>query len=171
MAEAINTPLELAGVIIGALILVYALARGLIALGEWIGAVNTDRRSLHAFMVEVRADIKEILRRLSDRQVSETASPLRLTEFGKTISKALEVERWARTTAAELRPSAEGKAEFEIFDLCVDYVAQLIETDQEMFREMRSGAYQHGIGMEQVQRVYEIELRDALLAALGTPPS
>ncbi len=59
--------------------------------------------------------------------------------------------------------------EYEIFDLCIDHVQSRIDAEKPLRDTMRSSAYQHGIEMEQVRRVYEIELRDELLNRLDLP--
>ena len=58
---------------------------------------------------------------------------------------------------------ARGKKEFEVFELCVEYVEQQIKGHEHLATSMRSGAYRHGTDFEQVRKVYEVELRDTLL--------
>jgi len=69
---------------------------------------------------------------------------------------------WLKTSKA-LSTSTIGKEEFEIFDLCTSYVNKCYENDVDLFRKVRSSAYEHGIDEEQVLMVYRLELRDYIL--------
>ena len=131
--------------------------------GKWYQAVNSDRETFKEFMKEVREKLDKIFERLPPPQTVKSASPVTLTDFGKTISQNLRVARWAADHAPQLMDKAQGKREFEIFELCVEYVEQQIEGDENLATSMRSGAYRHGTDFEQVRKVYEVELRDSLL--------
>ena len=62
------------------------MAAGIIfAFGQWKGRVDSDRESFKELMAEVRSDLKEILRRLPSRTLTD-GSPPRLTDLGKSIS-------------------------------------------------------------------------------------
>ena len=144
-------------------ILIIIAGGGLIfGIGKWYGVVNSDRASFQKFMGEVRDDIKQILRRLPETAVS-SKSPVSLTDFGENISNHLGVARWAVDHALQLRTLALGKEEYQIYDLCVDYVGKQIERDEDLKNTMRAGAYQLGTDLENIRKVYEVELRDELL--------
>ena len=166
MAEWTNNPWIIAGVSIGLLALLYAIGRGLFALGEWVGRVNTDQTTFKDFMKEMRADIKEILLRLSSTPTATSASPIQLTEFGQEISHELKVKEWVPTQAEVLLERARGMQEHEVYDLCMDHVQSRTDEEKTLRDAIRASAYQHGIDVAQVQRVYVIELRDALLKLL-----
>ena len=68
---------------------------------------------------------------------------------------------WAASHAPQLAERARGKEEFEIFEICVEYVQQEVERSQELSMRLRAGAYQIGTETESVIKVYEVELRDA----------
>ena len=91
-----------------------AVAVGIIfGLGQWKGKVDSDRdtfkRTLDAFMVEIRADIKRIFERLPPTPQSiASGSPLRLTALGQSISDELDVSEWATQTAPDLLHRAQG---------------------------------------------------------------
>ena len=57
-----------------------------------------------------------------------------------------------------------GKQEFEIFELCVECVSGQFQEDSDFQIKIRKGAYEIGTDVEQVKKVYEVELRNALLA-------
>ena len=145
------------------MILIIIAGGGLVfGIGKWYGVVNSDRASFKKFMDEVRDDIKQILRRLPETAVS-SKSPVSLTDFGKNISNQLEVARWAVDHAVELQVQARGKEEYQIYDMCVDYVGKQIDRDENLKETMRAGAYQLGTDLENIRKVYEVELRDELL--------
>ena len=60
-------------------------AGAVFAFGQWKGRVDSDRESFKELMAEVRSDVKEILRRLPSRTLTD-GSPPRLTDLGKSIS-------------------------------------------------------------------------------------
>ena len=63
-----------------------AMVVGIFAAGRWVGALNVDRAWFKEFMVEVRNDIKEILRRLPPATVAK-ASPRALTNLPSPPTK------------------------------------------------------------------------------------
>ena len=66
----------------------------LVTIGIWIGKVNEHKSTVSTFMDEIRKDIKEILGRLGPA-TTKTASPIRLTELGRSISDTLAASAWA----------------------------------------------------------------------------
>ena len=60
-------------------------AGAIFAFGQWKGRGDSDRESFKELMTEVRSDLKEILRRLPSRTLTD-GSPPRLTDLGKSIS-------------------------------------------------------------------------------------
>ena len=138
------------------------------AIGNWVGAVNADRKSFRAFMAEIREKLDRILERLPPPATVQPGSPVQLTGFGEKISTGLAVKAWAAGEAPELADRACGKQPFEIFELCLDHVERRFAEDEALQRTMRAGAYEHGTEVEQVRKVYEVELRDELLRRVGT---
>ena len=139
---------------------------GLIKLGMWIGAVNTDRESFRAFMEEVRGDIKKILGRVPAQTV-ERGSPLRLTEFGEEISRKLDVKTWALNEAMAQFERVDRKEHYEVHDFCIEHVQMQFDLGDEFYVRVRAGAYDNGTTVKNVQDVFVIELRDALLRLMG----
>lgn len=148
---------------IGALV---AVVKAGIRIVQWVGAVNSDRKSFAAFMEEVRDDIKQILLRLPP-PTSAPGSPLQLTEFGEHISRGLGVEDWARGQAAALLGEAEGKEPYEVHDFCADFVQAQFDLGDEFYVRVRAGAYENGTNVPGVLDVFTIELREALLGLMG----
>ena len=136
---------------------------GAFAFGTWKGKVDSVRASFEEFMKEVRDDIKEILGRLPSPTVTD-ASPLQLTDCGKSISERLGAVALAQGLAPRLQAQIEGKTPYEIREKCFDYVRHEYEPPDEVETRIKTCAYDHGIKRGQVLDVLAVELRDMLLA-------
>ncbi len=155
---------------------VLALALGLVVWGvkviRWTGRVDsriealTERVDRLARAIgEIREDIKSILSRPAPTPPTvQSSSPIQLTDFGKKVSATAAAAAWAEANAPRLEGRASGKEEFEVFELCVEYVGERLENDTGLDRKVREAAYEHGAEREQVRKVYEVELRDRVLA-------
>ena len=146
-----------------------------VKIALWAGKVNTKlgslgeglaevRKDFKEGLAEVRADIKKILERQAPPPAVQASSPVQLTSFGEKISAAVSAREWAADHASHLTDEASGKQEFEVFEMCVAYVAEQIEKDESLHRNIRKVAYQLGTEAEQIRKVYEVELRDRLLS-------
>lgn len=126
------------------------------------------RKSFGEGLTEVRADIKKILERQATPPAVQANSPVRLTSFGEKISAAASAREWAVEHASRLTDEVPGKQEFEVFETCVAYVAEQIEKDEVLQRNIRKAAYELGTEAEQVRKVYEVELAGpTLVSRLG----
>ena len=134
-----------------------------VKIALWAGKVNTKLGSLGEGLAEVRADIKKILERQVPPPAVQASSPVQLTSFGEKISAAASAREWAADHASRLTDEISGKQEFEVFEMCVAYVAEQIEKDESLQRNIRKVAYEIGTEAEQVRKVYEVELRDRIL--------
>ncbi|MYE00694.1 MAG: hypothetical protein F4Y03_05360 [Alphaproteobacteria bacterium] len=143
--------------------IVAALLGAAFAIGNWVGAVHADRKSIKAFMAEIREKLDRILERLPPPATVQPGSPVQLTGFEEKISTGLAVKAWAAGEAPKLADRVCGKQPFEIFELRLDHVNQRFAEDEALQRTIRAGAYEHGTEVEQVRKVYEVELRDELL--------
>ena len=135
---------------------------GAFAFGTWKGKVDSDRASFKEFMNEVRDDIKEMLGRLPSPTVTD-ASPLQLTDCGKSISERLGAADLAQGLAPLLQAQIEGKTPYEIQERCFDYVRHEYEPPEDVETRVKTCAYDHGIKRGQVLDVLAVELRDKLL--------
>ena len=144
-----------------------AIATLLVSIGIWVGRVNEGRGEVKKFMEEIRDDIKKIFRALPGSTVT-SASPLRLTDLGETISERLNASQWANHLVQELRPQIEGRNQYQIQEFCQGYVTnQRFEDDQEFLTLIQVCAFDHGLTESQVRDVLMVELRDALLESTG----
>lgn len=154
--------------------LTVTIGYAIIRFTRWTSRVDTRLDTLTGMIQdgldEVRADIKRILERPGLRDTVEAHSPIQLTDFGREISSTGSVNKWARAHAPNLQANVARKEEFEVFEMCVSYVDGLFDTDANFQRIVKATAYQHGTEAVNVLKVYQVELRDALLQG-NRPPT
>lgn len=143
-------------------VLALAVAGALIRTGMWIGAVNADRHSFKASLEEIRKDIKKILKRLPSRVV-EGASPVRLTELGRKISRCIGAESIVPDLAERLQERAADMEEYEVYELCDMHIKSEYAPPEDVAAKIRKCAYDNGIDSEEVLDVLVVELRDLIL--------
>ena len=136
------------------------------SLRKSLNKVKAEQRTFGVSLKQVEEKITNIPERLLSPAVLETNSPIKLSDFGRKISANLSVDRCAANHALRLVDKASGKQEFEIFEMCVEYVADQFDSDLDLNKNSRKGAYEVGTDVEKIKRVYAVELRDALLAHL-----
>lgn len=147
--------------------LVFIIAGGtLVTIGIWVGKMEYFKGTVEKTLREVRDDIKTLLERIGPNPVSSN-SPRVLTDFGKEISQQADVALWAKQQAQNLSAKVAGKEDFEIEALAVSDVKEAYENSFEFQRRIDKCAYDKDIDKEKVMAVFEIELRDALLAMSG----
>ncbi len=151
-----------------------AVAGALIAIGKWIGAVNSDRGSFKKFTVAVRDDLKDIqndIKKMLHWQSSKTIdsqSPLRLTEIGQKVSDLLDIPAITEMLVSTLRPQVEGKQPYDIQERCFAYVRDEYEPSPELDARIKQCAYDNGLDRDEVLDVLAVVLRDKLLASPST---
>ncbi len=148
-----------APIIVGAIFILTMFA----AFIRWQSKVDTDRGNFREFMTEVRADIKEILRRMPPVPVAGS-SPLRLTEFGEELSAWINAHAWAASVAPTV-PLAGGEKPFQLDAVAERYTKENL--DGHMDQQMAECAFEFGINKEGVRDVLRVVLRDALLERTG----
>lgn len=165
------------------------------AIGNWVGVVNSDRKSFKEFMTAVNERINkvnekinkvserindvsekinnvnkkvdEIINRLPPNQIVHRDSPIKLTSFGAEISNSLSAKVWAESQVPNLFEDIKEMQPFEISEKCEKYVEAKFEQDENLQISIRKGAYEHGASIEEIQTVYQVELRDALFQSVG----
>ena len=111
-------------------------------------------------MTEIRDDIKKILVRLPPAAIT-SASPSRLTDFGKELAENIQAYAWAKGLAPTIADSVTGKAAFEIDEFCQTYIST--ELNETMKAAVARVAYESGIEHRNVHNVLRVVLRDELL--------
>ncbi len=153
-----------------------AIATILIVVGKWIGKREEFERTaketfadINEALAEIRADIKKIFERLPV-PVSTKKSPIRLTEFGQTVSDYLKAQQWAEETARKVSPEIASLTPYAIQEYGYRFVKQDERFPTEDMRlKMEDAAYTHGVEMQAIHEVLAIELRDELLKLRGFP--
>lgn len=149
---------------VGALTLIIAALTFIVRFSIWVGKMNEHRITVHAFMDEIRKDIKDILGRLGPPATTATDSPTTLTDLGRSISQLLGASEWAKHHAAKLAGQASGMPAYDIQQMASRYVKEKYAPDDEMEAKIKQSAYENGIKREQVLDVLAVELRDVLLS-------
>lgn len=133
--------------------------------------MNQFRQDMIQFrgdLTEIREKLYSILERLPSPPGLAPGSPMRLTNFGKKVSDSLSIGEWAADHAELLKNDASGKPEFEVFEMCVEHVSGQFDEDLKFQRTIREGAYEQSMDVENVKKICEVELRDALLACVNS---
>ena len=109
----------------------------------------------------IRSSIQQIFLRLPPNTVGGS-SPLRLTDLGEEVAKAIQADTWAKYQAQSLIDKMLDKRPDEIQDFCFEYVKDY-KPDESLDRAIRVAAYNHGIDRSKVLDVLAIVLRDTLI--------
>ncbi|MCY4369833.1 MAG: hypothetical protein OXF41_10575 [bacterium] len=139
------------------------------AMVKWlirIGSMNEHKRTVTGFTVEIRDDIKKIMRRLPAEPVGMT-SPLALTDYGKKLSAKLDAVMWAKQEADSLRDQDTGTEPFEIEEFSFEHVRRTYPQIRDLSITIRTAVYEHGINRDHVYSVLEVVLRDELIRRVG----
>lgn len=150
---------------------ILAIIGAIFSIGKWVGGMNSFKKSMDAFskrvdsaISEMRDDIKKILERLPPSPpVASMGSPLRLTEFGQSISETIEAGVWAQKTAEDTVHRVKGKRPYEIQEFCQTFVKEEFQPSEDLLQKMQDCAYDNATSLDQVKEVLALELRDALL--------
>lgn len=137
---------------------------------EWKGKINAKSESFDTVIRNIESKFSAINTRLDNiwshisgsPATTRAESPIRLTEFGHRISSEWRARDWVRPHAEHLKSQAFGKEEFEVYELCKDYIENYRFTTEER-RSLHSVAYENGTTVDRVYEVLIIELRDRIL--------
>ena len=138
------------------------------SLTESMNEVKNEQKSLRKPVSKVENDIARIQLHSTTLPLVETNSPLRLTEHGKKYSVDQSVKDWAEGHAMHLVEEAAGNPEFKIFEMCVAYVSDQFGEDSDFNEKIRASAYESGYEVGHLIKVYDVELRDAVLSKLDS---
>ena len=126
-----------------------------------IEVIKKDIESLKKKISKVHAQIGEMLTVFPRRYVA-AQGPVRLTDLGKRAAIEMDVYSWAAGVVPDLLPQAKEKEEFEIYEICTEYV-QVLNDDDSMKRTVAAYAYEHGSDSDSVLTILMVVLRDELL--------
>ena len=138
-------------------------------LKSGLASVQEDIRTVQEDIRTVQEDIKKLFERLPLQKTADASSPLKLTDFGQKISDHVNAKKWAVENVENLINEAKDKEEFEIFNMCFDHVKHCFDENEEFNRKIQSIAYEYGTEIEEILKVYQVELRDQILVILNPP--
>ncbi len=115
---------------------------------KWERKVEADIGSLKAFVRDSPAKNK----------AAESASPLRLTDYGVSVARAIGAHEWASQEADGLGETVRSMEEWEIADLADDRAGRA-----ELSRLMRKVSYEEDMPILLTREVLGLVLRDKLL--------
>ncbi len=142
----------------------------LVTIGRWSQSVDDSIASFKEFTDEIRDEIKKIhkkISKLSKRLPSptlESKSPVTLNDLGRDISKEIGGKAWAKELSTALVEKTRGKPDYEVYDLCNDYIKDEYECSPDQEALIRRVAYENALNTDDVLNVLVIELRDLLLS-------
>ena len=134
---------------------------GILRVGAWKGAVDSDREAFKGFMIEIRNKIDKIFTRLPPLPVA-SSSPLCLTELGERISDCVDGRTLAGRLAHELLEKVKDKSAYEVQEFCGKYMQEEFEPTPGQITKFGDCAYENGVKVEQVKEVIAIELKAPL---------
>ena len=92
-------------------------------MSSWKTSIAIRLYFLEEATKEFREDIKKLFTGVNPAPIAGK-SPVQLTEYGKKMSRTVNAEQWAAQEASKIVEDAKGREEFEIYDLCIEYVSK-----------------------------------------------
>ena len=149
----------------------FTLASVLIGFAFWFGSWKKGVETDISAIKNTTSDINSKLSNLTSLFVSmlldgvlNSKSPRTLSDLGKKISEELGAKQLAESLAPHLVERSKGLSEYDIQNLCNEYVHQEYTPEPDFEEQMKSCAYNYGISIISVLSILAVELRDALLA-------
>lgn len=139
------------------------------ALDGWRGTVDEAIRNINKNFEKIFEELGYLRKRTDDianrlpAAAATSQSPIRLTELGERISRDAGVRAWVAEHVGKVRQETEGMAAYDVQQHCLEYARfdSLDETHQQLAKD---AAFKSGLAIDEVMRVYGIELRDEILS-------
>lgn len=135
---------------------------------RWTGRLETVDSDFRAFVKKIDNKIEKLGKKISriDERIPhprtlESASPLRLSELGTSISKDMKADEWAARVAQGLAAQVAGKQDFEVDQFSDEYVESRLNNKDAAW--VARHAYESGVTPAAVRAVLRVELRDELI--------
>lgn len=87
----------------------------------WAEGMEEFKSETRAALGGIREDVKKILVAMPKNVLART-SPVRLTDFGKEVSKSVGAAAWAEEKAPDLVDEIKGKNAYEVQEFCMDHM-------------------------------------------------
>ena len=155
--------------IVGAVAAAIAIGWALVSIGIWIGSVNTNLKTFKEAVGEIKeavAKIQDEINRFLHEMTSKTltpGSPLKPNDLGKKVSDSIDAPSIAKGLAPGLRARADGKHQYDIQELCFDFIRDEYKPVEDIDKKIKQCAYENGISRADVMDVLAVELRDEVL--------
>ena len=157
----------------------YVLMKLLWKAAQWMkgrdsfeSVVSESIERIEQYIGEIQKDVKEIFHRLP-AMATAAGSPITLTDLGRSISDKLNADQWAMgklgEVLKEISESIEIGTPYEIQNRCFEFAQLDANYTNEMMEFMKNDAYQRGIDLNEVKKVFGVELRDVVLRRLKMP--
>ena len=161
----------------GAILIVLFVVKRALDWAEWKGGVETFKGSVEDTLKEIKESVAKIEDRIVEifekigPSTTGPGSPIGLTDLGRKVSLELDTSSWAEQKGRQLLPQLRDKTPYEIQDFCFHYVrGPEFNPSPDLMEKAQNSAFEHGITIDQVFRVFAIELRDALFSLTGQSP-
>ena len=158
------------GALYGALKLFWKTAQWMKEREGAESAVVESIEKIEQYIGEIQKDIKQIFHRLP-AMATAAGSPITLTDLGRSISDKLNADQWAmgkfREILNEVSDSIGMGTPYEIQKRCFEFAQLDANYTSEMIGFMKNDAYQRGIDLNEVKKVFGVELRDTVLRHLN----
>ena len=139
------------------------------AIDEMRRAIDEMRRAIDG----IRKDVETLFERLPPPpNLIRDESPLKLARVGKEVAEEIQSRAWAEATAKAVIDQLDASTPYEVQEFAYAYVeGEEFNLAEDLVKAMKASAYEHGIRhWRNLKDVLAIELRDALLEALGMEP-
>ena len=150
------------------------------AFGQWMGERQAFEKwatkqfvEIHEAIDGIRKDIETLFERLPPPpNLIRDESPLKLARVGKEVAEEIQSRAWAEATAKAVIDQLDASTPYEVQEFAYAYVeGEEFNLAEDLVKAMKASAYEHGIRhWRNLKDVLAIELRDALLEALGMEP-
>lgn len=169
-----------AGSIIGIIAGIATAISVLIGIGIWIGRRQSFEKTTGKAIDRIDTSVVKINENIGNikvnvavlatgKTVDISQSPMRLNNFGKSISEEVGGKEWAKGIANEHIHKFQKAQPYDIQRFAFGF-AQNFDPSEEMLTNMKTVAWEKGIPIELILRVLSLDLRDAMLDLLGMNP-
>jgi len=129
---------------------------------RWTGKIDAEIGGLKDLVKEIRDKLDRAFQAIPSNTVVGS-SPVRLTDLGERIAEETDARAWAVSHAETLLPKCEELKEYQIYNLCTEYV---MSRSAEWPENMDEVAYNHATVRDNLWDVLAVVLRDAILNRL-----
>ena len=159
----LSQTLTFGGIIVATALLITMLKIA-INVGVWKAGVDGGIKALNTKVDRLNTKVDRIIDTPNIDGISKSKSARALSDLGCKISKEIDAKKLAHSLAPKLAERSKFMGEYDVQELCYEYVRYEYKPDPEIEEKMKSSAYHNnGISVHSVLAVLALELRDVLL--------